>query len=499
MTREPANPRSSDEASRPSGPGGATPSGWAGDDAGAGLWGGDIGATAKAPTPSASAFAPDAKGAGWSDGSDLDLIVHNEPWRLSHLMIAIVGVAFFLWLWINLRMLAIVLIPIGLLVMAITAGFVLARLRASRQEALLSLLAIAAERDMPLAPAVSAFADQFKGRAQRAMLGIVAELEAGKPLHEALGGPPVTAYQRAGRMALRFFVWGWVGDQLFYENTGKRRRRLSRDALLMARIGQETGLLAPALRLVGGARAAQVGAWSSISSRLAYLLVVMLIGENIAGFQLYFIVPRFEAIFADFGIPLPALTINLIRSAQFLVGYAPIFLLLYLAQIVLLVFLPFSFVGWMNYQVPLIDRLFARRHTALVLRALSIPIEANRPIGLALEILAQQYPAHWVRRRLARVSKQVDRGADWIDALWRAHVIRRPDAEVLASAASVGNLAWACRELADTAERRQSLRLQLLVQAIFPLAIIAIGVAVATLCLGYFLPLVNLIQRLSDL
>ena len=468
MTREPANPRSSDEAPRPTSPGGAPPSGWAaGDDAGAGLWGGDIGAPAKVPTPSTSAFVPDAnKDAGWSDGSDLDLVIRSEPWRLSHLMIAIVAVAFFLWLWINLRMLAIVTVPIGLLVMAITAGFVLARLRASRQEALLSLLAIAAERDMPLAPAVSAFADQFKGRAQRRILNIVAQLNDGKTLPDALQEP---------------------------------RRAVSRDALLMSRIGYEAGLLAPALRLVGGARAAQVGAWSSISSRLAYLLVVMLIGENIAGFQFIYIVPRFEAIFADFGIPLPALTTNLIRSAQFLVGYAPIFLLLYLAQVVLLIFLPFSFVGWMNYQVPFIDRLFARRHTALVLRALSIPIEANRPIGLALEILAQQYPARWVRRRLARVSKQVDRGADWIEALWRAHVIRRPDAEVLASAASVGNLAWACRELADTADRRQSLRLQLLIQALFPLAIIAIGVAVATLSLGYFLPLVSLIQRLSDL
>ena len=45
----------------------------------------------------------------------------------------------------------------------ITAGFVVARLRTSRQDALLSLLAIAAERGMPLAPAVAAFADQFRG------------------------------------------------------------------------------------------------------------------------------------------------------------------------------------------------------------------------------------------------------------------------------------------------------------------------------------------------
>ena len=94
--------------------------------------------------------------------------------------------------------------------------------------------------------------------------------------------------------------------------------------------------------------------------------------------------------------------------------------------------------------------------------ALSVVIEANRPMATGLDILAEHYPTRWVRRRLAKVERDVRLGADWIDALWRAGVIRRSDAEVLASAASVGNLAWACRELADTADRRQQLRLQLI-------------------------------------
>ena len=349
--------------------------------------------------------------------------------------------------------------------LGITAGFVVARLRASTQEALLSLLAIASERGMPLAPAISAFADQFRGRAQRRILNVVAQLNAGKPLPEALEEP---------------------------------RRVVSRDATLMARVGHETGLLAPALRLIGGSRPAQVGTWSSIASRLAYLIIVMLVAESISGFLVYFIVPKFEAIFYDFGVSLPPLTIFLIQSSHFLVRYSPLAIPLYLAQIGLLLFLPFSFSGWMNYQVPIFDRFFARRHSALVLRALSVVIEANKPIGLGLKTLAEQYPAKWIRRRLAKVSTDVQMGADWIDALWRRGVIRRSDAEVLASAASVGNLAWACRELADTGERRQQLRIQVLVQSLFPLAVVAMGLAVATLCLGYFIPLVTLIRKLTD-
>jgi protein transport protein HofC len=416
----------------------------------------------------ASASAPEAKDAGDEDAVDLDLglIVRKEPWRVSHLMLAIVAIAVLLWLWITLRMLAVVLTVLALIVMGISAGFVVARLRASRQEALLSLLAIAADRGMPLAPAISAFADQFRGRSQRRILDVVASLNAGLPLSEALNEP---------------------------------RRVLSRDALLMVQVGHETGLLGTAMRLISGSRPARVGTWSAVASRLAYLLAVMLVAESLSGFILYFIVPRFEAIFMDFGVPLPGITIFVIQSAQFLVRYSPLALVIYLAQIGLLFFLPFSFSGRMSYQVPIFDRLFARRHATLVLRALSVVIEANKPIELGLRILAEQYPARWMRRRLSRVSTDVQRGADWIDALWRAGVIRRADAEVLASAASVGNLVWACRELAETADRRQQLRVQVLVQSLFPLAIVVMGLAVAILCLGFFIPLVILIRRLSDI
>jgi type II secretory pathway component PulF len=331
---------------------------------------------------------------------------------------------------------------------------------------LLAILTIATERGVPLAPAIAAFADQFRGRAHRRVMSLAALIQGGTPLPEAM------------------------------EET---RRVASRDTILMAWVGHQTGRLAQGLRLAGEARPARVAIWSAVASRLSYLLVVMMIAEGISGFQLYFIVPKFEAIFKDFNTPLPGVTILMIESAHAAIRYSPIADLIVLAQVVLFLYIPFSFGGWVNYQVPVFDRLFARRHAALVLRGLSVAIEANKPIALGLRTLSEHYPAPWVRRRLEKVLLDVRLGADWIEALWRAGIIRKADAEVLASAASVGNLAWACRELAATAERRQQLRIEVLTQALFPLAVILMGAAVAILCLGYFMPLVMLIERLADL
>ena len=76
-------------------------------------------------------------------------------------------------------------------------------------------------------------------------------------------------------------------------------------------------------------------------------------------------------------------------------------------------------------------------------------------------------------------------------------MIRAADAAVLTSAESVGNLAWALEELAETAERRLATRIQLVIQTFFPLVVIILGMLVFILATAYFLPLVTLIQNLT--
>jgi type II secretory pathway component PulF len=471
VTREPAEPLSSDEAPRMARAGDPRSSTWDADDVAtpaAGTWETDDGATGEGAEAARTTSAPGVKDADKEGDLELEAAaaVPGEPWRLSHMMMAIVVVAVLLWIWVTLKAMALVLMAIGAVVLVITAGFVVARLRTARQDALLAILSIATERGLPLAPAIAAFADQFRGRAHRRVMSLAALIHGGAPLPEAM------------------------------EQT---RRVASRDTILLAWVGHNTGKLARALRLAGDARPARLAAWSALASRLAYLLVIMLVAEGISAFQLYFIVPKFEAIFKDFNVPLPSVTVSMINLSHMAGGYVAIADLIVLGQIGLFLYIPFSFGGWVNYRVPVFDRLLARRHAALVLRALSVAIEADKPIALGLRTLSEHYPAPWVRRRLEKVLLDVRLGADWIEALWRTGVIRKADAEVLASAASVGNLAWACRELADTAERRQQLRMQVLTQALFPLALILLGLAVAFLCLGYFVPLVMLIERLAEL
>ncbi len=268
-------------------------------------------------------------------GVDVVRPVPGEPWRLSHMMLLIVGIAIACWMWVTLGNLLLVILAIAVIVAIMTAGFVTARLRLTRQDALLSILGIAAERKMPLGPAVAAFADQFGGLSRRRVAQIAASLESGVPLPDALQYP---------------------------------RRAVSRDALLLVRVGHETGMLDRALRLTGVARATQLAAWSAIATRAAYFLIVLLAGEAVlASLNLTprRVVGAFPSIFADFGVRLPWPTVRTLALVDWIDNNPEIFVLIVSCELAALLYVPLSFGGWMNYRVAFFDRLFPRRHTAL--------------------------------------------------------------------------------------------------------------------------------------
>jgi type II secretory pathway component PulF len=218
--------------------------------------------------------------------------------------------------------------------------------------------------------------------------------------------------------------------------------------------------------------------------------------ETVASFLLYFIIPKLEAIFKDFNLPLPQITIWTIQASHVIIKYFYLFSPFFLIELFLLIYIPVAFLTG-NYSLPLFDRLLRRRHTALILRSLALVVEADKPISLGLSTLSCHYPKRWVRRELAAVESDVQQGADWIESLLQHGLIRSTEAEVLRSSAAVGNLAWALAELAETTDRRLANRVQAWVQFLFPLVVLALGFLVFLFAMAYFAPLVTLITELS--
>jgi protein transport protein HofC len=381
-----------------------------------------------------------------------------------HLLYTVLGAALVCWVGVMVGALMLSGILSLLVVLVIAGIFLFTRRHAKQQEALLWALAIAADRGMPLAPTLEALSGQCHGQYRRWVLTAAHLLRQGSSLAEVVDLLP----------------------GLF-----------PGDANVFIRIGSETGVLVAALHDSSTSRAAVRAPLVALAIRISYLLWVFIVLQAIVGFISFFILPKYEAIFADFGVPLPSITLLTMSLTHTIIRYWYLFFLAAALQVGMFTLVFGMGIGILPWDLPVVGRFFLRHHAALVSRSLSHVVEADKPLDQALAAMARVYPVRSIRRRLEWVAEAVQRGDDWCEAMLDARLLRLPEAGLLESARRVGNLSWALRVAAENNERRFVYRIQWLAQWLLPVCVLAAGMVVFLVVVSYFAPLITLIERLA--
>lgn len=357
--------------------------------------------------------------------------------------------------------------PIGLVAWVILV-FVLIdgskKYTASRQYGLLWLLTVAAERSMPLTPAIEAFSRERGDSFGRKARYLVTLLNAGVPLPTALERCPGL---------------------------------LPRYAIPTVRVGFDTGTLAQALRRATALREIHEPLWMALQGRLSYLLAVPFFGFITLTFIMLKLVPSFEKIFRDFGTPLPALTSVLINIANLTCSYWFLLLPLWLLAPAILFYLPIRYFGWTDLDLPGMGQFTRRLDSAEILDTLALVAGQQRPMSQGFAALAHSYPKRRIRERLSQVTIDVMMGEDWCNSLAKRGLIGQAELTMLRAAQRVGNLPWALTELAESVRRRVAYRVQAVAEICFPPVIILIGAVILFVVVALFVPLISLITRLA--
>ena len=180
-----------------------------------------------------------------------------------------------------LVLIIVILIPAGILInVTVRPNY------RSEQNALLWSLAIAAEKMIPLAPTIAAFARESTGQMADKARKLARLLESGVPLPEAIDRVP-------GILPAR--------------------------VLPMIRVGCDSGVLAQSLRQAVSSRDLLTIVWNSLFAKLVYIAMVITFGLGILTFMLIKIVPSYERIFRDFKMDLPVITKALMGVSHFVV------------------------------------------------------------------------------------------------------------------------------------------------------------------------------------
>jgi type II secretory pathway component PulF len=140
---------------------------------------------------------------------------------------------------------------------------------------------------------------------------------------------------------------------------------------------------------------------------------------------------------------------------------------------------------------------FPRLQAPALLRNLARVVGARRPLTEGLDAIAECHEAGTLRNKLQRAKCSAESGADCWEALAREGLISRRETAAIHSAQAVDNLPWVLGMLANTAERRQATRLMAFGEIARPIFVVCVGFVVFLFAIGFFMPLVKLLNDLS--
>jgi len=248
--------------------------------------------------------------------------------------------------------------------------------------------------------------------------------------------------------------------------------------------------------------AMQNAAGQQLYQRFIYLCSIVFIMSGIVTFVAIKIVPSFQAIFYDFDLELPAITVYLISLSNVFPAtpLAALFGLAFVGLLNLTLLAGFMYLADYPVLSPLTDRLFFTKHRALILRLFAVAAERGQPFTELVKQLTEgrpNYPSRFARGRLRKVLAALSSGRDWKAALLHGGLVVEADFPMLETAQQAGNLPWVLRLLADQKVRRMVFRWSAFEQIAFPLAVLMLGLVVMFICVGLFIPLVELIYGLT--
>ena len=247
-----------------------------------------------------------------------------------------------------------------------------------------------------------------------------------------------------------------------------------------------------------------------IIGAMIYPAVVITIAVAIVTGIMYFVIPKFQEIFNDFEVELPALTKWLISASKWVAGQdvgqrvpgavwvmcSP-FLLFFFFKIIRKTTFGRAATDVVRTKIPVIGMLIRKTAVARFTRTLGTLVAAGVPILEAILITRDTSGNYVFEKALTRVHDSVREGESFAKPLREAKVCDAIVVNMIDVGEETGDLDAMLMKIADNYEEEVDVAVASLLSLLEPFMVVILGGIVGTIVLALFLPLVAMIESVS--
>ncbi len=247
-----------------------------------------------------------------------------------------------------------------------------------------------------------------------------------------------------------------------------------------------------------------------ITGAMIYPAVVITVAVCIVSAIMVKVIPKFQEIFEDFEIQLPALTTWLIKMSSWMAGSQPDqtipgwvwvgttpFVLFFFIKLARRTEPGRAVVDRVKLLLPLIGPLIRKSTVARFTRTLGTLISAGVPILEAITITRDTSGNYVFEKALTKVHDAIREGESFAAPLRETKVVDAIVVNMVDVGEETGDLDAMLLKVADNYDEEVDVAVSSLVSLLEPIMVLVLGGIVGTIVLALFMPMVAMIESLS--
>ena len=270
----------------------------------------------------------------------------------------------------------------------------------------------------------------------------------------------------------------------------------------MVKAGEAGGALEAILQRLADFKEKSQTLKRRVKGAMIYPIVVILVATCIVGFILYFIIPKFKTIFADFGVDLPPMTVLLLNASDIVIQK---FWIVILTPIVLWILIKLIYRNktgayildrlWL--MIPVMGTIIEKSVVARTMRTLGTLVQSGVPILEALSIVRDTAENAVFERAFTRIYESIREGETIAQPLKEARVVDDIVVNMIDVGEETGDLDTMLNKIADNYDEEVEVLVDSLVSLLEPIMIVVLGGIIGFIVIALFMPLIQLISKLS--